>query len=133
MSDRCITGPAEGARNDEGDQCYLRGPADLDLSLDEVFSLLGDRQRRLVLRYFVDNDGTETHVDDLVAFVVQWERELGQTPDRDGVAIALHHSHLPKLAAAGVVEVDDGSTVRDRGSDRLERFVAAAMREGPLP
>lgn len=134
MTDHCITGPGGGFHDDLSDTCFRRGPADLDLPLDEVFSLLGDRQRRLVLRYFVEGDSADADLDDLAAFVLRWERELGRATDSDAVAIALRHSHLPKLAAAGVVEVDDGtSVVRYRGSDRLERFVAVAMRESSLP
>ncbi|WP_121821506.1 DUF7344 domain-containing protein [Halostella salina] len=98
------------------------------LSPDTVFELLASRRRRFVLYALADTDG-EVPFDALVAQVVEWET-AGLTPPRgheDRVATALHHVHLPRLAAEGVVSYDESDdTVRYLGSAELERLLDAA-------
>lgn len=62
-----------------------------------------------MLAYLVEGrDGTAS-VEDLIDVVVAAETP-SPSPDPDDVALALVHSHLPKLAEFGLLECD-----RDRG------------------
>lgn len=91
-------------------------------SLDALFDVLADEQRR---RIVVHLDKRE---DDIAAFSDLLDAASGETDDatgtndptatdgRERAVSRLHHSHLPKLADAGLVEFDARSeTVRYRG------------------
>ena len=79
------------------------------ISREQIFEVLSNERRRLVLRYLRERDG-EHRVDfrDLVDQVAAWENET--TPDRLGsserkcVYTALRQTHLPKLQQFGIVE-----------------------------
>lgn len=73
------------------------------LSPDVAFDLLRASRRRYVLYYLLSNRDSTT-VDALATHVAR--REGLDDPDR--VATSLHHSHLPKLADAGLVSVESG-------------------------
>lgn len=98
----------------------------VDRSLDTVFHLLGDRRRRHVLACLAESEG-ELTLTELAEEVAAREGQAspGEVPDEDcrSVRLALHHNHVPRLAASGALEYD-----RDRGlvresttTGRLER------------
>ncbi|MFC4988441.1 DUF7344 domain-containing protein [Saliphagus infecundisoli] len=95
-------------------------------SLDLVFDLLADRQRRYALYYLSEaRDGVAT-VDDLVEHVSRLEDGPGE-PGRASVRAALEHVHLPKLADAGVIEHDARSgTVRYWRQPSIEEWLEHA-------
>lgn len=85
-----------------------------DENVDDVsaaFSLLSSTRRRGVL-YAVDR-GDETAVEELADTIASWQ---GSDAEASSVRVSLVHTHLPKLADAGVVEYD-----RDRGTVELTR------------
>lgn len=99
-------------------------------SIDTVFRLLRDRRRRYVVALLSKRDA-EISLTELAERVVSWESEA----DPEGVpaarteemAVALHHTHLPKLARAGVVEYDgEAETVAPGRVERLAGFLSAA-------
>ena len=77
--------------------------------LDELYRALGHHRRRSLLRELHDCDGTLT-IDELAERVAEREanRPSDGVPDDDleTVRLTLHHAHLPKLAAADVVDYD---------------------------
>lgn len=81
---------------------------------NELFEVLSHSQRRFVLHYLRSAD-TPIDVDDLVSEVVAWEVERPvderSAGDRDAVELSLVHTHLPKMAAAGLVDYDAGRGV----------------------
>lgn len=86
---------------------------------DELLALLADRHRRTVLAYFLEST-------DDVASLRELSAEISEEYDGDDedVWIRLHHSVLPRLDAAGVVDYDARSnTVRYRGHQKLEALV----------
>lgn len=89
---------------------------------DRVFELLSDGRRRHVLYYLAREQtggATVTELREVISSRLEG--------DRDDLAVELHHTHLPKLAAAGVVEYDGRSeTVRYRGDPLLERCLEYA-------
>lgn len=68
--------------------------------LDRIVTVLGDATSRRVIRYLRTNDGIAFR-DAIVEDVVSSGRS-----DRDRIAIALHHSVLPRLDDCDVVEYE---------------------------
>ncbi|WP_458205625.1 DUF7344 domain-containing protein [Haladaptatus sp. NG-SE-30] len=68
----------------------------------------------------------EVRPDELVSHLIQEDTSV--TPDdTTWVKLELHHKHLPKLAAAGVIDYDRrDETVRYHGGKTLEDAVAFA-------
>jgi len=89
---------------------------------DAVFAALSHPRRRYLLSALTARDG-EQPLARLATDVVAWEedvpRENVSAEARRHCRIALHHVHLPKLAALGVVDYDpDGEpTVRAADTD----------------
>jgi DNA-binding transcriptional ArsR family regulator len=122
-------------RRESSDGVPRRSRGGCEPSIDATFDVLSDRQRRIVLSH-LSRTGGAAGIAELVERVVAWERELGGGPpsEREAVRIALEHVHLPKLSAAGLVEVDAADArVEYRPSERVERFLRVLAREGPLP
>lgn len=91
-------------------------------SLDTVFDVLSDQERRHVCAYLLDVKPDVLTVGDMVADLADDETE------RRRLATALHHEHLPKLEATGVIEYDPRSrTVRCRGQPTVEKWVEHAL------
>lgn len=69
--------------------------------LDTAFEILTEERRQFALQYLAEEGGTVS-LSDVVTYLVDRESAV----DRTDIAADLHHSHLPKLAAAGLVEYD---------------------------
>ncbi|WP_147587292.1 DUF7344 domain-containing protein [Halorubrum lipolyticum] len=79
-------------------------------------------ERRAVLRHLHATDSRAVDVEDLAEVV----ESRGRSPDSEGVrtAIELHHTHLPVLADADVIEFDRSrGAVVYRGDDRTEALL----------
>lgn len=74
-------------------------------SVEQVFSLLSAENTRHVLLYFYDSSESVASLDQLADCVAS-HRDEHSPGDPDDVATVLHHSTLPKLADAGVVDYD---------------------------
>jgi hypothetical protein len=102
--------------------------------LDEVFTALHHPRRRYLLSVLAGRDG-EQFLTRLATDVVAWEedepRENVSTEARQRCRIALHHVHLPKLAALGIVEYapDDEPSVRAADTDQIEALLNAVSGE----
>lgn len=89
-----------------------------ELSDDELFDLLSHPRRRWLL-YALLHRTDLTTVMDLADALATVERSQRTGPGRlEQVAITLHHTHLPKLAKAGVIAYD-----RDRNRIELRDAV----------
>lgn len=101
------------------------GPA-AELSLNDVFTVLADKRRRLVLYALRDQSG-EVPVDRLLDQVVEWEEHLGEQAGertRNHLTVALYHRHLPRLDTLDIVDFDDtGDTVRYHGHPLLNQWL----------
>jgi DNA-binding transcriptional ArsR family regulator len=98
----------------------------IDSSVDEALRLIADGRRRRVLHTLRESDGTVT-VTAIVDRIVAAERDVtdGSVAPRS-VRTSLHHVHLPKLAAAGVVEFDvESGEVRYRPDETVEDVLTA--------
>ncbi|AHG00113.1 hypothetical protein HALLA_16215 [Halostagnicola larsenii XH-48] len=103
------------------------------ISTETILRLVADPRRRTILRQLRENDSVIA-VEDLTG--VATERGAQSTPraetdppaprtDEQRVTRAeLHHTHLPQLADAGVIEYDSRTgTVRYRSHDRVEALL----------
>ena len=107
--------------------------------LDELFEVLADGQRRQILAYLDDIDDDVAAFSELIEHVA--DDSVGESTDapaeestdaRKRVAVSLHHNHLPKLSAAGIVEYDVRSeTVRYRGGPVVAEWVELARSYDP--
>lgn len=89
-----------------------------DAPLDTTFSALANRRCRVVLRQLAESDDALV-VDDLVTRLAD---ELDdEAVSETSLRTSLYHTHLPKLADAGLVEYDpDSGLVRLRTDSRFE-------------
>ncbi|QLG29926.1 hypothetical protein HUG10_20180 (plasmid) [Halorarum halophilum] len=76
-------------------------------SLDRIFDLLSEEQRRYAL-YYLDRHGGPVSVDELAVHVAEWQSDPGSVsiPDDtfDRIEIDLLHVDLPKAADAPFVQ-----------------------------
>lgn len=81
------------------------------LSKSEIFDLLRNQRRRLVLRYIERHDGdVPAEIGEIATQVAAWENDVAvdavTSAQRKRVYTTLQQSHLPKLDEAGIVEFD---------------------------
>jgi|AntRauMinimDraft_4_1070384.scaffolds.fasta_scaffold00048_22 DNA-binding transcriptional ArsR family regulator len=100
------------------------------LDLDAVFAALGHPRRRHLLSALADRDGEQSLTrlaTDVVARESDQPRESVSTEACQRCRIALHHAHLPKLDALGVVDYDpDGDpSVQAADTDQVEAVLNA--------
>jgi hypothetical protein len=84
------------------------------LSSDEVFHLLSSPRRRFVL-YYLHTEQRTVDLSEVVAEVAAWENdkqveELTEK-ERKRMYVSLYQTHIPKLAAAGLIEYDTDEQV----------------------
>ena len=90
---------------------------DYDVSLDDVFSVLGNERRRLALGYLKNTTENGVDIGDLATSIAAWERgksvEKISYDERKSVQTSLYQLHLPKMDELRFVEFDRrGGTVR---------------------
>lgn len=114
--------PDDPGRDGSGDRTDQVGA----LSLDACLELLADRQRRLILGFFLDSGREHAPVDEIVSEIITDEaRATGERPGHDSIALTLFHVHLPKFADAGVLEYDTRHLeIRYHGDPRIEEVYA---------
>lgn len=105
--------------------------ASSNTSLDEIFDVLTHPYRRYVLYYLRAHSEVVT-IDTLTAMLAN-ELDGSSTPAESGptehVEVALHHTHLPKLADAGLITVaQDGQSVELDGRTGRGQFIDHAAR-----
>lgn len=86
------------------------------LSHAEVFNVLSNERRLLVLEYLERREGDRVRLAELVDYVAARETGVESTSDLDPAArkrvyTSLRQFHLPKLAEAGVVDYDGDNAV----------------------
>lgn len=92
------------------------------LSESDVFALLAKRQRRLLLRILRES-GPPCPVSELAARISERDSAQSTAEARRAIHLALHHNHLPRLAAADAIEYDPQAATVAPGPnfDRLLR------------
>ena len=82
---------------------YSGGDRGISPQLDATLELLANQRRRYVL-YYLREQGNPVTVDELADEITVWNLE--PSSDRSQILADLHHSQLPRLDEAGVVEFD---------------------------
>ncbi|MGM0372130.1 MAG: DUF7344 domain-containing protein [Halobacteriota archaeon] len=99
--------------------------------LDEIFGVLQNQRRRLILRY-LDEEEAPTDIGTLAEHVAAVENEISRSElhskQRKRVYISLYQSHLPKLDSAGAVVYDQDRGTVEQGAD-IEEFLSVLKRE----
>lgn len=101
-------------------------PADIAVPPDALFDALAHSYRRSTLALL--RGSSTVHVDDVVAHVAANVRPGDdESPDdvHSRVATAIHHVHLPKLAAVDLVAYDreSGTVAATDATDAAEPFL----------
>ena len=98
---------------DAGEWVPDSGAGDVAPPPDALFGALADATRRRVLWYLLDE--SPASVDELADVLAGWRLDDQTTvgpDDHENLVAALHHSHLPVLDEAGLVDYHrDGATV----------------------
>lgn len=101
--------------------------ASTDPELDRLFDALSHRHRRRVLRVLRTNEGPMT-TEELARNVVAMDGRVERRHrSRERVRTELHHRHVPKMAAAGLVDAD-GETVELAGDEVVRAAMALLER-----
>jgi DNA-binding transcriptional ArsR family regulator len=114
-----MSGTASWRGNDETAEHAI---SDLNADLDEIFGLLSHPRRRALLYLLAETDEDPIWTANLAVRLARIEGDEGGDPhdEAEAIALALRHNHLPKLADAGLVEVDASmTTVSYEGDERV--------------
>ena len=91
------------------------------IPIDDRFDALARTDRRAVIRFFRDELTEEVTLDALVTGIVDggyWDT------DESHARLRLHHSTLPTLADAGILDYDpESKTARYRGRTAVEQLL----------
>lgn len=98
-----------------------------ELSLDEVFDVLKNERRRLVLRY-LHTESPETTLSELAAYVAAAENEkdaaMISSAERKRAYVSLYQCHLPRMDRVGLLDFDeDRKSVTFDDSVEFDRYV----------
>lgn len=94
------------------------------LPVSTVFEVLSDERRRHLLYFLIDEAGGEARTTDVAGHLHSVASEFGSA-DPDAIRLELHHRHLPKMEAAGLVEFDGrDESIRYRADPLVEECLA---------
>lgn len=104
-------------------------------SPDTLLQLLADRRRRQAIHHLRHEANGQTTIDGLVDRLHNGGPDVDDQPtDREQLAIQLYHTHLPKLADHGVVELEPKSgAIRYQPDEQFETVLDSLPGEPPLP
>ena len=96
-----------------------------ELTKGEIFDLLKNRRRRMVIRFLRENDG-EAVLNDLAEHIAAKENDTTvrqlSSDQRKRVYIGLYQCHLPKMDSLGVIDYD-----KNRGTIELQASVTQLL------
>lgn len=100
-------------------------------ALTETFDLLADPHRRYVL-YYLTKESEVVDLETLAAAIANWDggpTATGRSDNREAIATGLYHTHLPKLADAGLITFDaDTGSIELTETKGHGQFIAEAAR-----
>lgn len=96
------------------------------VSTDTLLEHVANPRRRTILHRLRANGDDAVALDELTETIATdgGTAQVRHAPGDTRAAVELHHTHLPKLADAGLIEYDQGKgTVRYLPNDRLEALL----------
>lgn len=103
------------------------------LTPDDVFEILSNHRRRMVL-YYLRKHGETADVKDLAEGIAAMENEVAveelTNQQRKRVYVSLYQTHLPKMAESGVIEYDKeaGTVGLTEQTTAIDRYLAGDER-----
>lgn len=98
------------------------------LPLDQVFEILKNKRRRLVLHYLDDNDG-ESSLSDLAEHIAAIENDTTvkaiSSTQRKRVYVGLYQCHLPKMDDMNIIDFDQnrGTVVLSENAEQVKSYL----------
>ncbi|AHF99744.1 hypothetical protein HALLA_14080 [Halostagnicola larsenii XH-48] len=126
MKSTYISSEEQGER-DENNEGELESEDDT-FPKDEIFHLLQNERRRLVLEYLRHTEGP-VRMRDVAEQVAAWEHETTveelTSTQRQRVYIPLYQSHLSKLDKAGIIDYQQNRGIVERKplADKVDRYL----------
>lgn len=120
-----------GVGDDERTRRTTSNESTISLPVDVTIRLLADPNRRLILSFLQLSTGQPVTVEEITSFLADHTKSHSRDDQhRASIEVALHHYHLPTLAATGVIDHDtDAGTVHYWSAplleDLLDRIQAA--------
>lgn len=108
-------------------------PISQTISTDEALKLVADQRRRAVLEHLMNNGDQPVSVEELADRIADSDSPRTGSDGEyvAGIRVGLHHTHLPKLDAHGIIEFDpQRETVTYQSQHHVEelvRFVSQHM------
>lgn len=94
-----------------------QGSSGEELPVDEIFHILQNERRRMVLEYLQETDDS-VRMRDVAEQVAAWENDTTveelSSDQRQRVYIPLYQSHLPKLDKAGIIDYQQNRGIVER-------------------
>ena len=113
----------------ENPSSVTRYPA-VTANLNSIFDLLSDAHRRYLLYYAYTMERDVIELEAAADAVCKYEAagtDTSDQPAQETIQLELHHSHLPRLAKAGLVDYDPRQgTIRFTGSPAIEEWLEHA-------
>jgi DNA-binding transcriptional ArsR family regulator len=112
--------------------------ADIELTPDVTFELLSNPRRRYALAY-LSRRGQPITAGELAEQIAAWEKDKPVSEIEDETAeriqMTLHHNHVPKLRAVGLVEQSergDGFVLESTDKvNQVEAELSVGLEDGP--
>ena len=99
-------------------------------SLDGLLEVLANERRRRILYYLDGKDDEVATFTELIDYVTVHEADSVDDLASDEVAVALYHTHIPRLEEAGLIEYDARSrTIRYREDPRMKPYLRKAREQ----
>lgn len=91
---------------------------------DGFYRALAEQSRRRILFSLLEDE--QSTAEDLAELLYGWATTSGEQVTYDQIRLELYHSHLPKLAASGLVEFDPETGAVERAE--LAEEIRAVIR-----
>jgi hypothetical protein len=118
----------QGPDAGEGPESDSGSPSHEELPLDQVFEILKNRRRRLVLHYLDDNGG-ESSLSDLAEHIAAIENDTTvkaiSSTQRKRVYVGLYQCHLPKMDDMNIIDFDQnrGTVVLASNAEQVKSYL----------
>jgi len=113
--------------SDDGEDDSAETQTD-ELPLDQVFEILKNRRRRLVLHYLEENGG-ESSLSDLAEHIAAIENDTTvkaiSSTQRKRVYVGLYQCHLPKMDDMNIIDFDQnrGTVVLSEKAEQVKSYL----------
>ncbi|MHC3436838.1 DUF7344 domain-containing protein [Natrialbaceae archaeon A-gly3] len=134
MKGKCINNERL-KEHEESENAETNDDSEVPFSKDELFHLLQNERRRMVLEYLRGTEGP-VRMRDVAEQVAAWEHDTtvkGLTStQRQRVYIPLYQSHLSKLDKAGIIEYQKNRGIVERKplADYVDQYLQVEPKHG---